>query len=255
MRTAVIIPSRLASQRLPRKALYLIKGKTLVERVWERAKQAEGIDEVFVATDHEDIASVVRAFGGKVLMTSVACPSGTDRVAEAAKQLASDYDVVINVQGDEPLIDPSIISSLAKVLQQNESVVAATPVALIANNAELTNPNIVKTVIDAQGNALYFSRLPIPYIRDLGEAHIGEWPDKHRYYKHIGIYAYRQSVLAKFTSMPESSLEIAERLEQLRLLEAGIPIRTITVTFDSIAVDTIEDVGKVEEYLETNQLA
>ena len=254
MRTVVIIPSRFASQRLPQKPLAIIHGRTLVERVYLRCCQAEGIDEIYVATDHPSIAREVERFGGKVVMTTEDCASGTDRVAQAAEQIGVVDAVIINVQGDEPLIDPSVITLLASTMRENPEIQVSTPVTPLKLPEELTDPNIVKVVINESGNALYFSRQAIPYIRDAGAKEIYTWLDTHPYFKHIGVYAYRQQVLERFVSMKESPLERAERLEQLRLLEAGIPIRCVQVEYESVAVDTKDDIRKVELLIEERGL-
>jgi len=247
MKSAIIIPSRFASQRLPAKALYKIAGRTLIERVYQKCF-ASGLD-VYVATDHASIESHVLGFGGKVLMTSPDCRSGTDRVAAAAAMLDGKYDFVINVQGDEPLIDPGVILAIARTMEANTDLDTATPIARIRNLHDLKNPNIVKVVMDDDMDALYFSRSTIPYMRDRGPEISEAWLSDGIFYKHIGLYAYRPHVLKIFVSLKESSLERAERLEQLRLLQAGIHMRCVLVEYESIAVDTIEDVALVEQAL------
>jgi 3-deoxy-manno-octulosonate cytidylyltransferase (CMP-KDO synthetase) len=251
MKTVVIIPARYGSTRLAAKPLAMISGQTMIERVYRRAMQAEGIDAVYVATDHEAIATEVTRIGGQVVMTSRECPSGTDRVAEAARQLDLTNAVVINVQGDEPLVDPGVITALANCMHGNPHVQVSTPIVKITHHDDLTSPNVVKVVMTVSGDALYFSRQPIPYFRDLGSDHFF-WLKKYAYHKHVGIYAYRSEVLARFSEMEESGLERAERLEQLRLLESGIPIRCVAVQYESVAVDTAEDILKVEDLLAAN---
>ena len=253
LKTIVIIPSRIGSERLPRKPLALIHGRTLVERVYAQCRRAEGIDEVYVATDAPSIAEEVERFGGKVIMTSSDCASGTDRVAEAAKLLDTKDGVVINVQGDEPLIDPTVITSLASLMRENPAIQVSTPVTRLVKAEELTNPSIVKVVMNQSWDALYFSRQAIPYLRvasstskEAGDKEIYSWVNKYPYFKHIGVYAYRPESLRRFVSLDEAPLERAERLEQLRLLEAGIPIRCLEVQYESVAVDTEEDIRKVE---------
>jgi 3-deoxy-manno-octulosonate cytidylyltransferase (CMP-KDO synthetase) len=254
MKTAIIIPSRHASQRLPRKALHEIRGKTLIERVYERSAKAIGIDAIYIATDHEDIANHVRDFGAGVIMTDPALPSGTDRVAAAASTLGAEFDIIINVQGDEPLISPDVIEALVRTMRSSASVQVATPINEITNPADLENPNVVKVVLNTWGNALYFSRACIPYLRDHALATPSELLNHHRFWKHIGLYAYRRSALEQFSALRESSLERAERLEQLRLVEAGIAIRCVEVEYESVAVDTIHDVYTVEAILEREGL-
>ncbi len=254
MKTVVIIPSRYASVRLPAKPLALIRGRTLIARVYQRARLAEGIDEIYVATDHPGIAAEVEGFGGKVLMTSPDCPSGTDRVAQAAEQLALEDGIIINVQGDEPLIEPSVISALATAMKNDDSIRVATPIARLLKVEELTNPSIVKVILNTKRDALYFSRQWIPYARDVDEMNLHGWLDTHPCYKHIGVYAYRSEALKQFVALGESPLERAEKLEQLRLLEAGIPIRCVEVEYESVAVDTPEDILRVEQMIDERGL-
>ena len=246
----IIIPSRMASQRLPRKPLHLISGVSLIERVATRA-MASGIETV-VATDDVSIAEHVAEFGGRAIMTSPELPSGTDRVAAALDELertsGTRYDFAINLQGDEPLMTPEVISHVARAME-DESVQVATPVSKIESVAELRDPNVVKVVRSANGDALYFSRSAIPHVRGDSAEPNPLWLALCTFYKHIGLYAYRPEALRAFVKLGESMLERAERLEQLRLREAGISIRTVEVAFDSIAVDTIEDVARVEQAL------
>lgn len=251
MKTVIIIPARYASERLPKKPLALIAGVTMIERVYRQCERAKSIDEIYVATDHEAILKEVSRFGGNAVMTSPACASGTDRVAEAATQLGLDNAVIINVQGDEPLIDPKVLTALDLEMQSYPEVLVATPITLLKRAEDLTNPNVVFAVKDRNNNALYFSRHPIPFLRSLGTEAVADWPKQHLYFKHIGVYAYRAEVLKQFVALGESPLECAERLEQLRLLEAGIPIRCVEVEYESVAVDTAEDIKKVEGILNT----
>ncbi len=251
MQTIIIIPSRHASQRLPAKPLAMIHGMTMIERVYRQCKKASGVDAVYVATDHQDIANEVNRFGAGVIMTPPECPSGTDRVASAADMLNLDPDsVVINVQGDEPLIDPVVITALVSQMQQHPEIQVATPITPLQHAEDLTNPNVVFAAKNKYGDALYFSRHPIPFLRELGASAVLSWPHQHLYFKHIGVYAYRAAVLKQFVALGESPLERAERLEQLRLLEAGIPIRCVEVQYESIAVDTIHDIWRVELLIE-----
>ena len=238
--TVVIIPARYASTRLPAKPLAIIAGMTMIERVFRQATLALGVDAVYVATDHPAIAREVERFGGRAIMTSPDCPSGTDRVFEAAQTLGLTDATVINVQGDEPLIDPNVITALARVMEQDPSILVATPISPLTIEEELTNPNVVTVVRNAKGDALYFSRTAIPYHRDTPTT---------SYFKHIGVYAYRMDALRKFVALGESHLERTERLEQLRILEAGIPIRCVEVEYESIAVDSPEDINKVEHLI------
>ena len=227
----------------------MIAGMTMIERVYRQCARAAGIGEIYVATDHEAILREVERFGGRAVMTSPACASGTDRVAEAAALLGLDNAVIINVQGDEPLIDPKVLVALDLEMQSYPEVLVATPVTPLKRAEDLTNPNVVFTVKDRNNNALYFSRHPIPFLRSMGTEAVADWPKQHLYFKHIGVYAYRAEVLKQFVALGESPLERAERLEQLRLLEAGIPIRCVEVEYESVAVDTAEDIKKVEDIL------
>jgi 3-deoxy-manno-octulosonate cytidylyltransferase (CMP-KDO synthetase) len=256
MQTIIIIPSRYASQRLPAKPLAMIHGMTMIERVYRQCQKASGVDAIYVATDHPEIVQEVERFGGQSILTSPDCPSGTDRVAEAAAMLNLDKDsIVINVQGDEPLMDPAVITALASQMREHPEIMVATPVTPLQRTEDLTNPNIVFAAKNKNSDALYFSRHPIPFLRELGTVAVLSWPAQHLYFKHIGVYAYRAEVLKQFVALGESALERAERLEQLRLLEAGIPIRCVEVQYESVAVDTIHDVWRVELLIEERGLA
>ncbi len=239
MKTLGVIPARYGAQRFPGKPLALIAGKPLVQRVYEQARKASRLDVVVVATDDQRIAAAVRQFGGEVAMTSPDCPSGTDRAAEVARQ--RDCDLIVNIQGDEPLLRPEMINQLVDGLVADPGCAMATLAHKIETTAALANPNIVKVVFAATGNALYFSRHLIPYVRDTGTT--------AAHFKHLGIYAYRREFLLKFVTMPQSSLEKAEKLEQLRALENGFAIKVLVTPHDSVGVDTPEDVKLVEEIL------
>jgi 3-deoxy-manno-octulosonate cytidylyltransferase (CMP-KDO synthetase) len=241
MKTAIIIPSRLGSTRLPRKPLYLIDGMTLIERVYRQCKKASGIDMVVVATDSDEIAQHVNSFGAGAIMTPENCANGSERVSYAAKHLSEDFEIIINVQGDEPLIEPSIIEQLAKSFE-DENVMIATPITLIIEKNDIDNPNIVKVVTEANEDILYFSRSAIPHNRDNSKENIPYW-------KHIGLYAFRRSVLEEIRHLPHTELEELEKLEQLRWLYHGYKIRSIRVAKGSIEVNTEEDVKKVEKVL------
>ena len=234
MKAVAIIPVRYGSTRLPGKPLLDICGKPLIQRVWEVVSCVHGLDEIIVATDDERIAQVVHDFGGRAVMTSPDCQSGSDRVREVAQTV--DADVYVNVQGDEPLLEPSAIEKLLEVFAYDSSVQVATLCSSISKE-EAQSPNQVKVVRDNTGNALYFSRAPLPFVREANE--------KSDYFGHIGIYAYRKEVLCSFTSLPDSSLEQAEKLEQLRFLQAGISIRVIEVPRMGVGVDTQEDLETV----------
>lgn len=234
MKTVAVIPARYGSTRLPGKPLLDICGKPLIQRVWDIVAHVQRIDEVIVATDDERIAKIVQDFGGSAMMTSSDCQSGSDRVREVAQTVKA--DVYVNVQGDEPLLESSVIEKLLDVFMQDSNVQVATLCCPISRE-EAQSSNQVKVVRDHVGNALYFSRSPLPFVRETG--------DTTEYLGHIGIYAYRRKALCSFTSLPASSLEQAERLEQLRFLQAGIPIRVIEVPRMGVGVDTQEDLERV----------
>lgn len=243
MKAACIIPSRYASTRLPGKPLRLIAGKTLVHRVYERACLAKVPETVIVATDHEEIEKEVKSFGGHVVMTSVNHPTGTDRLAEVAAKLPQ-YDIIVNVQGDEPLIDPDVIDRLAQDLMDHEDLDMAT-VATPLRKDEYEDPSAVKVVVNQKGEALYFSRSLIPYPR-----HEFSVPPL----KHVGIYAYRRDFLLAYAKMEQPPLEKTESLEQLRALEMGYKIGVIPVETEDIGIDTEADLKKANEYFERNHL-
>jgi len=234
-----VIPARYAAQRFPGKPLALIAGQPLVQRVYERARLAKRLTEVVVATDDPRIADAVRGFGGQVVMTSPACPSGTDRAAEVARQ--REGALIVNIQGDEPLMRPEMIDQLVDGLRGDAGCAMATLARPIANPEDVTNPNVVKVVFGVTGNALYFSRHPIPFVRDGASA--------PGHFKHLGIYAYRREFLLKFVQMAQSPLEKTEKLEQLRALENGFAIKVLVTPHDSIGVDVPEDVARVEAEL------
>jgi 3-deoxy-manno-octulosonate cytidylyltransferase (CMP-KDO synthetase) len=241
-----IVPARFASTRFPGKSLALIAGKPLIQHVVERCQTAKSLDEVIVATDDSRIADVARKFC-HVEMTRPDHPSGTDRIAEVATRCQC--NAVVNIQGDEPLIDPAVIDAVAGALVQNEMSTAATP---IKNPAEYDNPNVVKVVVNAAGHALYFSRRTIPYLREAASTEgvrgqLAAFP----FLKHLGIYGYRRETLLRLVKFPVSPLENAEKLEQLRALENSIPIAVVKVDYDSVGVDTPEDVKRVEIILRT----
>ena len=236
MRAIAIIPARLASTRLPRKMLHLIAGEPLLAHVVRAAQAAPAVAEVIVATDSEEILDLCRKNGWAARMTSTAHRSGTERVHEVSQAVTA--EVYVNVQGDEPLTRPEHLSALLAVMQDPAVLVGTlkTP----CPEHDVHNPNAVKVVTDLAGRALYFSRATIPHDRD------GSHP---QYYKHLGFYAYRKSALERFVALPESLLERSERLEQLRFLENGIPVHCGATPFDTVGVDTLEDVKRVEAIL------
>jgi 3-deoxy-manno-octulosonate cytidylyltransferase (CMP-KDO synthetase) len=235
-----IIPARYASTRFPAKPLVDIAGKTMIQRVYEQAMKCD-LDKVVVATDDIRIATVVEAFGGEVIMTDTKHQSGTDRCAEVALKLPG-YDVVINIQGDEPFIDPTQIA-LVRSCFTDKNIQLATLIKEIHGDDELFNPNIPKVVINTKQQAIYFSRQPIPYIRNAEKKE--NWITAHQFYKHIGIYGYTTETLLAITKLKPSSLELAESLEQLRWLENGYQIQTKVTGIETIAIDTPEDLQKI----------
>ena len=236
-----IIPSRWGSTRFPGKPLADIKGKSMIQRVYDRARKAKKLDKIIVATDDDRIKTHVTGFGGEVIMTSTLHPSGTDRCFEALQLLKNSFDHVINIQGDEPFIDANQIDALAAVLE-DQSVELATLVRKVKHEDILTNTNEVKVVLNKNSEALYFSRQAIPFLRDSTGS---KWHENHTYYHHIGMYAYRSDILEEITKLPVSSLEKAESLEQLRWLENGYKIKCVETEAQSFSIDTPEDIERV----------
>ncbi|MEK6477372.1 3-deoxy-manno-octulosonate cytidylyltransferase [Catalinimonas sp. 4WD22] len=239
MKILGIIPARLASTRFPAKALADIKGKSMVQRTFEQASAAKKLEKVIVATDHDDIRKHVEDFGGEAVMTSEQHPSGTDRCREALDKQSTDYDYVINIQGDEPFIHPDTIDELAGLLDGETQL--ATLVNEVKEAPLLFNPTIMKVIFNKHMNAIYFSRECIPYLRGYDKA---EWLEHHTYYKHVCIYAYRADILREVTQLPISSLEKAESLEQLRWIENGYPIKIGITAHESISIDTPQDLER-----------
>lgn len=239
-----VIPARFASSRFPGKALARIASKTMLQHVWERASQARYLTSTVIATDDERIATVARSFGARVRMTRADHPSGTDRVAEAAS--AEEAQLVVNIQGDEPLIDPTAIDAAILPLAHDPEIVMGTLKKKIEDRREIGDPNVVKVVTDRDGDAIYFSRLPVPFYRG-GE---GPAPD---YYKHIGLYVYQRDFLLGYSGLPVGPLERAERLEQLRALENGFRIRVVETEYESVGVDTQEDLERVTRLFEATE--
>lgn len=235
-----IIPARFASSRFPGKPLVDIEGQTMIQRVYEQVKKSKKITKVIVATDDQRIASEVRSFGGNVVMTSETHQSGTDRCAEVINH-NREYDVVINIQGDEPFINPEQIDLLAACFENPQTKIA-TLVKEIETSEELFNLNIPKVVRNVCGEAIYFSRQTIPFLRGVNQE---QWLEKQKFYKHIGIYAYQADTLRALTRLPVSRLEEAEALEQLRWIENGYAIQTAVTTHETVAVDTKEDLDKI----------
>lgn len=242
----VIIPARYASTRFPAKLLALLGGKPVIERVYEQVKGV--VERVVVATDDERIYQAVEAFGGEVVMTSTEHRSGTDRCWEAYQKVGQQYDVVINVQGDEPFIAHSQLRAIMACFEDEATDIATLvkPFAEEDGLAALENPNSPKVVLDAASRAIYFSRSVIPYLRGVERS---EWLKEHTFYKHIGMYAFRADVLREITALPQSALEKAESLEQLRWLENGYKIGVGISDVETIGIDTPEDLERAEEFL------
>jgi 3-deoxy-manno-octulosonate cytidylyltransferase (CMP-KDO synthetase) len=249
MRILGVIPARYASTRFPAKPLVDIAGKSMIQRVYEQVKKASGISAVVVATDNTLIFDHVKSFGGDVCMTKESHVSGTDRCFEALSIQKDIYDYVINIQGDEPFIQPSQIELLASRLNGKTEI--ATLIKAIDNATQLFNPNLVKVVISKLNEALYFSRATIPHLRNIPEA---EWLTKHTFYKHIGMYAYRADILQQLTILPVSSLEKAESLEQLRWLENGFKIMVAETTEETVGIDTPEDLKHALNLITSHEL-
>lgn len=242
MKVYGIIPARYGSTRLPGKILADIAGRPMIQHVYERARQSRSLDRLIVATDDDRIFHRVSEFGGEVLYTSPRHPSGTDRVAEAAEALgARDSDLIVNLQGDQPLFEPGMVDEIVTPFKESRDLVMGALVYPIRSKEELVNPSVVKVVVDKQGFALYFSRSPLPYVISSSPA--------PRYFKHIGPYAYRMGFLLAFTRMERGELERAESLEQLRALENGYRIKVVETRYDSQEVDTPEDLEKVRRLL------
>lgn len=246
MKFVGIIPARYASQRFPGKPLAILGGKPVIQRVVEQVSRV--LDDVYVATDDDRIFNTVEGFGGHAIMTSPNHKSGTDRIEEAVEKLDADYDVVINIQGDEPFIHESQIYELCRCFDDVDTQIATLgkPFTKEQDIADLDNPNSPKIVRDNHGYAMYFSRSVIPYLRNVSH---GEWLQRHDYLKHIGLYAYRREVLREITRLPQSSLELAESLEQLRWLQNGFKIKVGITEVETVGIDTPADLLRAEEFL------
>lgn len=257
MSAVAIIPARYASTRFPGKPLASLAGKPLIQHVYERVARAARVQGVFVATDSEAISTAVFAFGGRAVLTSPAHPSGTDRIAEALVSLEREgrkVDIVVNVQGDEPLVEPDMVDHVVGLLD-DERASMSTLAKRIGNVIEITDPNVVKVVFDREGFALYFSRSPIPYHRDLFAGGVcglaASVLQRMQMFKHIGIYGYRRDVLTRFAGLEPSWLEEYEKLEQLRALAHRFAIKVGETPYDTIGVDTPEDLERVRRCLST----
>jgi 3-deoxy-manno-octulosonate cytidylyltransferase (CMP-KDO synthetase) len=243
-----VIPARYGSSRFPGKALATIGSKSMLQHVFERASQARYITSIIIATDDKRIEDAARAFGAPVRMTRADHASGTDRVAEVAS--AETAELIVNIQGDEPLIDPYAIDAAILPLADDPSIPMGTLKKRIEDSREIGDPNVVKVVTDRSGNAIYFSRSTIPYVRDWNGTDLRALPSPH--YKHVGLYVYRRDFLLRYSDMPVGPLERAERLEQLRALENGYPIRVVETDYESLGVDTPEDLERVSSLFEAS---
>jgi len=243
--TLGVIPARYASSRFPGKPLVMIDGKSMIMRVYEQTLKTTALDRVIVSTDDERIFNHVKECGGEVMMTSGSHVSGTSRIGEVVDNLSflgqCPYDVIVNIQGDEPFIDPSQID-LTVSLFDNPEVLIGTLIRKIDNGEDLLNPNVVKVVVDQAGKAMYFSRSPIPYFRGIPQ---DSWSDNYKYYKHIGLYAYRSTILKTILNLPPSPPEAAESLEQLRWLYNGYSIHTAVTDIETVGIDVPEDLLKL----------
>lgn len=260
MRTLAVLPSRFASTRFPGKPLARIAGKAMVQWVWEAARAAAGVDRVVVATDDERIWKAVHEFGGEVVITDPALPSGSDRVAAAMDMLQEPFDVVVNIQGDEPAMHPQTIAAVVELMRADPGLPMGTAACPFADLDEVFNPNAVKVVLDGRGRALYFSRSPIPYLRSSQhfQSDFRAWARPEQlpaFRRHLGLYAYRPDTLRAFTRLPPHPLEQLESLEQLRALAAGIAIGVADTPYLSLGVDVPGDVKGVEALLLERGLA
>lgn len=241
-KVVAVIPARYASTRYPGKPLVDLGGKPMIQRTYERVASVAGWYKIIIATDDLRIFDVAKSFGAEVMMTAETHVSGTDRCAEVLVNLVEEIDYVVNIQGDEPYIEPGQLIELINEFSTNAPIL--TLVKQITTIDTLFNPNSPKVVLDNQHQALYFSRHPIPYMRGLPQE---DWLSHHRYFKHIGLYAYRADILAKISQLPASDLENAESLEQLRWLQHGFPIRAVETQFETIGIDTPEDLIKIQK--------
>ncbi|NOX20015.1 MAG: 3-deoxy-manno-octulosonate cytidylyltransferase [Nitrospirae bacterium] len=247
----IVIPARYASSRFPAKVLADLQGMPVLEHVYRRALESRLADRVVIATDHHEILERARSFGAEVIMTSENHPSGTDRIAEVAKSL--DYDIIVNVQGDEPLIRGEMIDAVIELLTQDPEAHMGTLVKKIEDPKEYLDPNVVKVTFDRRGYALYFSRAPIPFVRDrIVDYKLPDGFSPRYCYKHIGLYSYKRDILLRLSSLPQVEIEKSEKLEQLRALYYGYRIKVRETTYETIGVDTPEDLERVKKWLSTS---
>lgn len=260
MRTLAVLPSRYPATRFPGKPLHLISGKPMIQRVWEAARTAAGVDRVVVATDDDRIFAAVLGFGGEAVMTDPNLPSGTDRTAAALAALGEAFDCVLNIQGDEPAMHPDTIAAVVALMRNQPDLPMGTAACPFASADELFNPNAVKVVVDDFHRALYFSRSPIPYIRNskVFECDFRPWMEPEQlafYQRHLGLYAYRPEALLRFKDLPPHPLEQMEMLEQLRALAAGMAMGVARTPHLSLGVDTPADVAPVEALLRSRGIS
>lgn len=245
-----IIPARYGSTRLPGKPLIKVHGKTIIERVYERVSKSRHLTDVVVATDDVRIYNHVRKFGGHAIITRLDHASGTTRCAEIIESMSS-FDLIVNIQGDEPLINPLQIDQLCRLMGSNQNVGIGTLIRKIDNVDDLSNPAVAKVVCGHQGRVMYFSRSPVPFVRDVP---MHQWLSQGTFYKHIGMYAYRRDVLKRIGQLPQSDVERLEKLEQLNWLYNGYTIHAVETEYESIGVDTPEDLVLLEKMLELSSL-
>jgi len=244
-----IIPARYESTRFPGKPLAHISGKPMIQRVYENAVRTSRLSRLIVATDDVRIAECVQGFGGEYIMTGKDIHTGTERTAKAAENI--DADIILNIQGDEPLVPPELLDELVESLQKHENIPVCTPVTPIQSYDDLVDPNQARVLFDNRCRALYFTRAAVPYNRDNKSPE--DWLSNSQYWKHIGIYCYRRDFLFKFVTLPEGRLEKIERLEQLRILEHGYPILVVKTDYYPVCVDVPEDIAKVEAVLKNTK--
>jgi 3-deoxy-manno-octulosonate cytidylyltransferase (CMP-KDO synthetase) len=249
MKVTAVIPARYASTRLPGKPLLKIGGRPMIQWVYEGVGRSSLISDVLIATDDQRILDAVHAFGGEGIMTSPDHPTGTDRLAEVAKKL--DSEIIVNVQGDEPLIEAEVIDACVRPMLEGGDFPVVTPCTRIRSHEELLNPDVVKVVLDRSGCALYFSRSPVPYDRDESPSFTNE--DQRRFFKHIGLYVYRRDFLLTYNQMEPAPLEKRERLEQLRILENGYKIRVVETEYNSVGVDSQKDLERVRNLVKAGK--
>jgi 3-deoxy-manno-octulosonate cytidylyltransferase (CMP-KDO synthetase) len=241
IKVLAVIPARYGSTRLPGKPLAMIAGRPMIQHVVERVRKAQTVSRVVVATDDQRIVDAVKTFGGEAILTRADHATGTDRVAEVAVHITA--EIYVNVQGDEPLVDPGIVDAVVAAMLEDDSIEIGTPCSAITRQADIMDPNVTKVVRDFEGNGLYFSHAPIPWVRDTGDTVTAQ------HWKHIGIYAFRRDVLLEIPTLPPGDLERVEKLEQLRWLENGYRIRVVETEYDAISVDVPADIERVEKIL------